>query len=140
LQVKASAKSVKLVLAPLEAGLYAEVDPARMRRVVAKLVENAINFTEKDGTVLVTGKTMNDRVLINVIDEGGGIEAEDCARLFDKYYQINHTLEKNTPAAGMGLYTAKLIVEAHGGNLTVSSQVGSGSTISISLPMERQKG
>ena len=139
LQVKASAKKVKLILAPIEASLHAEVDPARMRRVLAKLVENAVNFSEKDGTVLVTGKALNDRVLINVIDEGGGIEAEDCARLFDKYYQINHTLEKNTPAAGMGLYTAKQIVEAHGGSLTVSSQVGSGSTISVNLPMERKK-
>jgi PAS domain S-box-containing protein len=139
LQVNASAKKVKLVLAPMEAGLYAEADTARMRRVLAKLVENAINLSEEAGTVLVTGKALNDRVLINVIDEGGGIEAEDCARLFDKYYQINHTLEKNTPAAGMGLYTARQIVEAHGGSLTVSSQVGSGSTITVSLPRERKK-
>jgi len=139
LQVKASAKRVKLVLAPMEAGLQVEADPARMRRVLAKLVENAINFSVEDGVVLVTGKALNDKVLVNVIDEGGGMEAEDCARLFDKYYQIHHTLEKNTPAAGMGLYTARQIVEAHGGSLTASSQVGSGSTISVSMPGERKK-
>jgi PAS domain S-box-containing protein len=138
LRGKANARGVSLISAPMEATLNAEVDPTRMRRALSKLVEHAINFSEKNGTVLVTGKVLNDRVLINVIDEGGGMEVEDCARLFEKYSQINHTVEKNTSAAGMGLYTTKQIVEAHGGSLTVSSQVGSGSTISVSLPMERK--
>lgn len=136
---KAAAKKVALLPAPMEAALNVNVDPARMRRVLAKLVENAINFSNEAGTVLVFGKMMQDRVLINVIDEGSGIDPEDCSRIFEKYYQINHTLDRNTPETGMGLYTAKEIVEVHGGSLTVSSQLGVGSTFSINLPAEKNQ-
>lgn len=136
---KAAAKKVALLSSPMEASLNVNVDPARMRRVLAKLVGNAINFSDEAGTVLVFGKMMQDMMMINVIDEGSGIDPEDCSRIFEKYYQINHTLDRNTPETGMGLYTAKEIVKAHGGNLTVSSQVGVGSTFSINLPLERNQ-
>jgi two-component system phosphate regulon sensor histidine kinase PhoR len=107
--------------------------------VLVKLVQNAINFSEKDGTVLVTGKAMNGKILINVIDEGSGITLEDSERIFEKYYQVEVPLNQNEFGMGLGLYTAKQIVEAHGGTLTVSSQLRAGSTFSIVIPIEKKK-
>jgi PAS domain S-box-containing protein len=136
---QAAARRVSLLSAPMEIPLIASADAARMRRVLVKLVQNAINFSDKDGTVLVTGKAMNGKILINVIDEGSGITLEDSERIFEKYYQVEHPLNQNTFGMGLGLYTAKQIVEAHGGTLSVSSQLRAGSTISITIPVESKK-
>ncbi len=138
-KLQASARRVSLLSAPMETPLVTSADAARMRRVLAKLVQNAINFSEKDGTVLVTGKAMNGKILINVIDEGSGISLEDSEQIFEKYYQVEHPLNTNTFGMGLGLYTTKQIVEAHGGKLTVSSQLQAGSTFSIAIPMDQKK-
>jgi PAS domain S-box-containing protein len=134
---QASTKRVTLMSAPMESPLHADVDAARIRRVLVKLVENAIKYSEKDGTVLVTGKAMNDKIMINVIDEGCGMPLEDSSRIFEKYNQVSHTPDKITDGMGLGLYISKQIVEAHGGTLAVSSQVGAGSTFTITIPVKK---
>jgi signal transduction histidine kinase len=134
-QEQANAKQVSLLSAPMDSALVADVDPARMQRVLSKLVDNAIKFSEKDDKVLVTGKSMNDKIIINVIDEGCGISLEDSNRIFEKYAQFSHTLDINIQGMGLGLYTSRQILEAHGGTLTVSSQLGAGSTFTISIPV-----
>jgi PAS domain S-box-containing protein len=135
---QAEAKRVTIFAAPSDA-LFAEVDAARMRRVLASLVKQAIGNSEKDSTVLVTGKAMNGKVLINVIDEGQGIPFEDSERIFEKYYQADDQTRQGGIGMSLGLYTARQIVEAHGGSLTLSSQVEGGNTFSITIPVERKK-
>jgi len=134
-QEQANAKQVFLLSAPMDSALVADVDPARMQRVLSKLMDNAIKFSEKDDKVLVTGKSMNDKIIINVIDEGCGISLEDSNRIFEKYAQFNHSIDTDSHGMGVGLYISKQIVEAHGGTLTVSSQLGAGSTFTISIPV-----
>ena len=134
---QANARRISLTAAPMDPSLFADVDLSRMRRVLIKLVENAINFSDVDGKVFVTGKSMNDEIIINVIDEGCGISLEDCSKIFDKYYQSN-SLNKDVYGMGVGLNIAKQIVEAHGGTLTVSSQLGAGTTFTITIPMMKK--
>lgn len=124
--------------APMDTALLADVDPSRMRRVLGKLVENAIKFSEKDNKVLVTAKVMNGEIIINVIDEGCGISLEDSSRIFEKYSQFSQPLDKDTHGMGLGLYISRQIVEAHGGTLVVSSQLGAGSTFTITIPVEKK--
>lgn len=138
LRATASKRRISLSFTPMEQSLLAEVDPARIRRVLVKLVENAIKFSDVAGKVYITGKSMNDAAVINVIDEGRGITVEECTRLFDKYYQFEHGLNQTSYNQGLGLYIAKGIVEAHGGTLTVSSQLGAGSTFILTLPLKRR--
>jgi PAS domain S-box-containing protein len=135
---QAGGKRVALMCAPMEA-LVAEVDADRVRRVLTKLVQNAINHSDQGGTVLVTGKTLKNKILINVIDEGRGIDPEDCERMFEKYYQVDHPLSRTELGISVGLYTARQIAEAHGGTLTMSSQVQGGNTFSMTLPVEKKK-
>ena len=139
LREQAEAKRISLTFAPMDKNLFGEIDQARMRRVLAKLVENAIKFSNADGKVFITGKSMNDTIMINVIDEGCGISSEDCERIFDKYYQFEHVTNQNITGMGLGLYIAKQILEAHAGTLTVSSQLNAGSTFTISIPVSRNK-
>jgi len=128
---EATGRGVGIIAAPLEA-LFVEADPDRIRRVLTILVRNAINNSVSGGSVLVTGKSMNGEALINVIDEGQGIPPEDNERIFEKYYQGNGGF-----SVGLGLYTAQQVIEAHGGSLTLSSQVKGGNTFGIVLPVVR---
>jgi PAS domain S-box-containing protein len=137
LQEQANTKRISLMSAPLDSSLIAEADPVRMRRVLSNLVENAIKFSDVDGNILVSGKSQNGNITIQVIDQGCGIPIEDCARVFDKYYQVSNTLIKNRFGTGLGLYIAKQIVEAHGGSIGVESQLGNGSTFSVTIPVKK---
>ena len=109
-----------------------------MRRVLANLVENAIKFSDVGGDILVTGELRNDKIIIHVIDQGCGIPTEDCSKVFDKFYQVSHTLKKNRFGTGLGLYISKQIVEAHGGSIAVKSQLGTGSTFTITIPVKKR--
>jgi PAS domain S-box-containing protein len=135
---QANGRQISLTSVPLEPSLIAEVDPSRMRRVLANLVENAIKFSNVGGDILVSGESRNGSITIQVIDQGCGIPTEDCSRVFDKFYQVSHTLTKNRFGTGLGLYISKQIVEAHGGSIVVESQVGSGSTFTITIPVKKR--
>lgn len=138
LHEQANAKRVTLLSAPMDSSLVADMDPTRMRRVLVNLVNNAIKSSVTGGKVLVTGKLMNGVIVINVIDEGIGISSEDSSRIFEKYFQVSHTLDQDTSGMGLGLYTSKQIVEAHDGTLSVSSQEGAGSTYTLTFPITKK--
>ena len=70
---------------------------------MVKLVENEINSSKADGKVFVTGKSLNGNIMINVIDEGSGISSDDCSKIFDKYYQDDYSIKKNSNGMGFGL-------------------------------------
>jgi PAS domain S-box-containing protein len=135
---QAKGRQISLTSVPLEPSLIAELDPLRMRRVLADLVENAIKFSNVGGDILVSGEARNGSITIQVIDQGCGIPGEDCSRVFEKFYQVSHTLTKNRYGTGLGLYISKQIVEAHGGSIAVESQVGSGSTFTITIPVKKR--
>jgi PAS domain S-box-containing protein len=135
---QADARRISLTSGPIDPALIAEVDLSQMRRVLVNLVENAIKFSEAGGEVLVTGESMNGNITINIIDQGCGIPTEDCSRIFEKYYQVSQTLNKNTSGIGLGLYISKQILEAHGGFISVKSQLGAGSTFTLTIPVMKR--
>jgi len=137
-QGQANAKLISLRVAPQNSSLIAEADPSRMRRVFANLVENAIKFSDVDGDILVTGESKNGNISIQIIDHGCGIPTEDCAKVFDKFFQVDHTIKKNRYGTGLGLYIAKQIVEAHRGSIAVESQLGKGSTFTVTIPVKNR--
>ena len=135
---KADGQRISLTSAPMDPSMIAEADPSRMRRVLVNLIDNAIKFSVAGGNVSVTGEKQNGNITINVIDQGFGIPAEDLSKVFDKFYQSRNTLKKNIHGIGLGLYISKQIVEAHGGSITVKSQLGEGSTFTITIPVKKR--
>ena len=135
---KADAQRISLISAPMEPSLIAEADPSRMRRVLINLVENAIKFSEAGGKISVTGEKQNGNITINVIDQGFGIPAEDLSKVFNKFYQSRNIRNKNIYGIGLGLYISKQIVESHGGSITVKSQLGEGSTFTMTIPVKKR--
>jgi signal transduction histidine kinase len=77
-----------------------------------------------------------DSVVIYVADHGIGIPASDLPRIFDRYYRVDSTLRRSTAGAGLGLYLARTIVEAHGGQIWATSEQGKGTTFFVALPLD----
>ncbi len=116
-------------LAPDLPPILADVDG--MRRVVANLVHNAIQFTPS-GEVTVQAERRGEEVVISVRDTGVGIAAEDLPRVFERFYKARGS---RSGGAGLGLAIAKHIVLAHGGRIWAESVPGQGSTFSVALPV-----
>jgi signal transduction histidine kinase len=110
-------------------------DRIRITQVLNNLVSNSLKFTPGGGKITIFGEINPDCVTVSVSDTGMGISAEDQKDLFSKFYQIRktpHELAKK--GSGLGLYIVKGVVEAHGGQVMVKSDVGQGTTISFTLP------
>ncbi|HKC63659.1 MAG TPA: ATP-binding protein [Pyrinomonadaceae bacterium] len=111
-----------------------EADRAKIRRVLQNLLSNALKFTPKGGRVEFSAEQMDGRVSVKVSDTGVGIAPEDVDRLFDKYEQARSRATRGEKGTGLGLYITKQLVELHGSEIKVESEVGKGSTFSFTLP------
>ncbi len=110
--------------------LYA--DGARVLQALANLVGNALKFTAEGGTVGVFAEARTpEEIVLRVMDTGPGIEAEELAHLFDRFWQAERT---GRAGSGLGLVIVRGIAEAHGGSVEVESEPGRGSTFSLVLP------
>jgi len=106
-------------------------DPAQIGRVISNLVVNAINATPSGGQVFVAAHRIDHQVAISVTDTGRGIPREYLPRIFTRFVQVPGAA---TGSAGLGLAISQRIVEAHGGQITVHSELGRGATFTFTLP------
>lgn len=111
-------------------------DETRLRQVIENLLTNAIKYSPEDRTITIGGRFTERRVTIFVRDEGAGIAKDQIEKVFDRFYRVDDKLTSRTQGAGLGLYLVKAIVEAHGGDISVKSQVGGGSTFFFTLPRD----
>jgi signal transduction histidine kinase len=110
-------------------------DYERIREVLSNLVGNAIKYSPDGGLIRVGGRVAGDEVQVFVSDEGVGIPATEQERIFDRFTRVDNSLTRQTPGAGLGLFLARAVVEAHGGRVWVESQPGRGATFWFTLPI-----
>lgn len=116
-----------------DSSLVVEGNKDQIEQVIYILVSNAIAYSEKEITIHAFRK--GDIAYIEVIDRGQGISADDQERIFDRFYRVDKARARSTGGTGLGLAIAKEIAKAHGGDLTVDSELGKGSTFSFALPL-----
>ena len=107
-------------------------DETRLEQVVNNLISNALKYAPK-GEIRITGRVHPQQVVVCVSDEGPGIEAKDLPHIFDRFYRSTKAV-KQTKGAGLGLYLARAIVEAHGGRIWADPKPDAGARICFSLP------
>src|SRR5581483_123059 len=111
-----------------------EFDPDGLRQVMTNLLSNAIKFTER-GEVAIIAREDASGIRVSVRDTGPGIPAEDQARVFERFYQLGHTLESKPPGSGLGLAIVKEILRQQGVDIRLESAPGEGCCFSFRLPV-----
>jgi heavy metal sensor kinase len=134
-QVLAARKSLQFDAPGPLPELTVKGDDELLRRMLLNLLDNAVKYTPPGGEISLNLSAQNGDAKITVSDTGVGIPSEHQARVFDRFYRVDKARSRAEGGAGLGLSIARWIVEAHGGTLSVESQVGSGSTFTVELPL-----
>jgi two-component system, OmpR family, phosphate regulon sensor histidine kinase PhoR len=119
----------------LPPGVMARADADRLQQVLFNLIENAIKYGKSDGLVVVAGRAReDDKIEISVQDDGQGIPIESRERVFERFYRVDRARSRETGGTGLGLSIVKHMVQAHGGDVWVNSELGRGATFYFTLP------
>jgi two-component system, OmpR family, sensor histidine kinase BaeS len=112
-----------------------EIDPLRIREVLANLTANALHHTPRGGEIRITGSLeAEDRVMLQVSDSGVGIAPEELPHIFDRFYK-----SADSSGSGLGLAIARNLVAAHGGEIHAESRLGAGTTVIFTLPVNASR-
>ncbi|KAF0242884.1 MAG: heavy metal sensor signal transduction histidine [Planctomycetota bacterium] len=122
------------------APLPARVDRTLFQRAVSNLVTNAFKYTPKGGTITMRGFHEPGRLVIQVRDTGAGISAEHLSKVFDRFYRADTARNSRMGGTGLGLAIVKSVAALHGGEATIDSTPGKGTTVTLTFPQEAAKG
>lgn len=114
--------------------IQAFIDPDRFRMAIENLISNASKYSADGGHIRIKAEEASDRILIEVVDNGVGMAPEDINKIFVKFTRLDNPLSKERGGTGLGIYLVQKIVELHGGNIRVESELGRGSKFTIELP------
>jgi len=117
-------------------GFAAMVDPILLEQAVVNLLDNAVKYSEPQKTVRILARAVDHEIQIQVQDHGIGIEKKHLPRLFERFYRVDKARSRALGGTGLGLAIVKHIAQAHGGQVTVESNLGEGSLFTIHLPRD----
>ena len=111
-----------------------KIDEAGIAQVLLNLIDNGIKYNKGKGSITISSQEKGPFVCVNVADTGIGIPEEDIQRIFERFYRVDKARSRQLGGTGLGLSIVKHIIQAHGGEVSVQSQLGKGSTFSFTLP------
>ena len=131
---RAANEGVKLSYKIAESVPSIKADEVRLKQILLNLLSNAIKFTPDGGKVEIALEASDDAVILRVDDTGIGIEKNDIPKILRPFGQVKDIMRRNHEGTGLGLSLAKSLVELHGGNLAIASELGKGTTVIVQLP------
>ncbi|KMY55029.1 alkaline phosphatase [Bacillus sp. FJAT-27231] len=138
LQKRFEEKQIDLSL-QLEKNLWIEGDSGRLKQVFFNLMTNAILYTQEGGHIEVRAFEEDDRVIVEVEDNGIGMNPEELPRIFERFYRVDKARSRNSGGTGLGLAIVKHIIEAHDGEIFVKSKANEGTTFTVSLKKQNEE-
>ena len=114
-----------------------EADATQLRRVFTNLIDNAVKFSQRGGSIVLSAMGEEEEIRVSVRDQGAGIPPEELPHIFDAFHRGK--VGAKVEGFGLGLAAVKAIVEAHGGRMLVESDVGRGSTFTVVLPLSSSR-
>ena len=111
------------------------VPEGRLKELMLNLISNGIKYTEPGGSVTVQVRTQDGRAVLTVADTGIGIPEEAQSRVFERFYRVDKGRARKNGGTGLGLAIVKHIVQLYGGTVRLESEVGKGSTFTVTLPL-----
>ena len=131
---QAQARALTLEVDPCPPALAVRADAEKLRQVLVNLLSNAVKFTDRGGRVMLACEPLHDMVRIHVRDSGIGIAADQLERIFEPFVQVRADLTRTAEGTGLGLAISRDLARGMGGDLTVMSEPGRGSTFTLVLP------
>lgn len=141
-EIRIGERKINMVFSPPVNEIFVDADPEKLRDILTNLIENAIKFTQENGTITISVDEMEDAYKISVKDTGAGIDKKDLPKLFHKFGRIDnsYTIATDMGGTGLGLYIVKLYINGMGGAVGADSEgLGMGSTFWITLPKNKIK-
>lgn len=135
-QFLANVKKIKIIQ-ELEPMFPTSVDPELMKQVFSNLLENAIKYSPDESTVWVRSREEDDKLIVEIQDQGMGIPQEDLPNIFMKFFRTHNAKTTTIKGSGLGLYLAQYFVELHKGKISVDSTQSKGSKFTVELPIDK---
>jgi signal transduction histidine kinase len=128
------------IIPELDTLFSVKIDADLMKQVFSNLLENAVKYSPTNSKILVTTEEVGGHIIVQIADQGIGITENEIKHIFTKFYRTKHVKNSPIKGSGLGLYLAKYFVELHKGHISVESLPQQGSTFTVNLPMEQNKG
>jgi signal transduction histidine kinase/HAMP domain-containing protein len=135
-----AAKGLTLTTALPADGLVVNGDASQLTRVLMNLLSNAVKFTPEGGRIELTTVTAGDWAVVSVADTGIGIPEADKKDLFTRFFRASNATQRAIPGTGLGLSIIQTIIAGHGGELSLQSQEGTGTTVTVRIPLAHTAG
>ncbi len=135
---QATAKEQTLHFNPLTVSVQVKGDPLQLKQLFRNLIGNAIKYTPQGGRIMLEAKVEKENIQVDIKDTGFGIPAIDLPFIFNRFYRVREGKNNEVEGNGLGLAIVKSIVEGHGGQISVKSELGKGSCFTFTLPLMQQ--
>jgi len=126
-------KQLTLKLAERYEPIFVHADKAKIAQVLTNLIANSLNYSKEQGSTTIRFYSLKNNLMTEISDNGIGIEEKNIPRLFERFYRVEQSRNRNEGGSGLGLAICKHIIEAHNERIAVKSKIGEGSTFTFSL-------
>jgi len=110
-------------------------DKERIEQVIINIISNSVKYTPEGGRIDISAVCKDEKISVRVADNGIGIPEEDKEHIFERFYRVEKSRTSETGGTGLGLAIARELIEAHGGTISIESELGKGSAVTVTLPV-----
>ncbi len=138
MQEKTKAKNLKIIIKSTPEPSCLRIVPDDLDIILTNLIDNSVKYTEQGGTISINSTITDKEVKLEMSDTGIGIIKEDLNKIFNEFYRSKNAKATNLRGTGLGLSIVKNLIKQYGGNIDIRSEIGKGTTVTVSFPVEKQ--